>query len=404
MSRWSISGLIILILVISAGWVNRPLPADLRRVCPEDGGRRPDGTFFDPGREHRPSEYSVKIIDFTDQGELVDRCKLSDFLLEIKKPQIPVFVVIYVHGWKHDSDKGDDDLKQFTILISKIQAQFGKSRHVIGGFFSWPGRAGLTPVGENLSFWNRKAAADRVAISGNVAKLLAAVNSVRCQRGRSEDMVVGVGHSFGARILFSSVSYAILHDSQMKHPGFRGGTYGQISGAVDLTILLNPAFEASRYTSVDSLRRPLERFAQAQQPVLITISTNNDYATKFAFPTGQVVSGSWHERERSTVGNYPGYVTHVLSHSSDTRVAGNPDSPWWYDRFCHAGICLERTASEGERLNPGNPFIVARTDASIIDGHNDIWDDTFLEWIAAFVAKSTRLMRDPSCKAAPHYP
>ncbi|MPT27582.1 MAG: hypothetical protein E2602_11850 [Achromobacter sp.] len=201
MSRWRISALIIVLaLIVSAGWVHRPLVADEWRVCRENEGRRPDGTKFDPGRENRPSKYPVKIIDFTDQGELADRCQWSDFLLEIRDTDKPVFVVIYVHGWKHDGQQGDEDLNHFTRLIATLQQQFKDERHVIGGFIAWPGSAGLLPVSENLSFWNRKAAADRVSISGNVAKLLAAVNSVRCQRGKQEDMLSGsdiaLGHEY----------------------------------------------------------------------------------------------------------------------------------------------------------------------------------------------------------------
>lgn len=378
--------LVVLTLFISAGWVDRPLDSDKRRECPWNGATRADGTKFDPGTEDRPSKYPVKVIDFTDQGELADRCQWSDFLLEFRNTKKPVFVVIYVHGWKHDGNTEDQDLKHFTALIENIQRQFRHERHVIGGFLAWPGLAGLTPIGKNLSFWNRKTAADRVSISGNVTKLLAAVNSVRCWRNQPQDMVVAIGHSFGARILFSSVSSSMLHDSQMKHPGSVGGIYGRISAASDLTILVNPAFEASRYTAVDDIRRPLETFDLLQQPVLLIVSTSGDYATRFAFPAGQIVSGRWHERERSTVGNHPRFYTHVLSHST---VHG-PHPSWWYDKFCHNGLCLERRASDGERLNPGNPFIVALTDQSIIKNHSEIWNDAFIAWMGGFVVQSEK--------------
>lgn len=410
MSRWSISALIVLlILIISAGWISRPVEADMRRVCPMDGGTRPDGTKFDPGSEARPSDHPIKIIDFTDQGELADRCQWSDFLLEFRDTAKPVFVVIYVHGWKHDGRPKDEDLQEFTNLIDTVQKQFKESRHVVGAFFAWPGLAGLSPIGENLSFWNRKTAADRVSISGNVAKLLAAVNSIRCQRENIRDMVVAIGHSFGARILFSSVSYAVLHDSQMKHPGSRGGMYGRISGAADLTILVNPAFEASRYSSIDSLRRPLETFDEAQQPVLLTVSTTGDYATRFAFPAGQIISGRWHERERTTLGNHPDFSTHVISRKTVETDAPAGDPSWWYDKFCHRGICLERTASEKDQLNPGNPFIVARTDTSIIEDHSKIWTDTFVNWITAFVLRTEQGLtvngkRQGSCVSASNSP
>lgn len=238
MIRWPLFVAVpVLILFITAGWVTRDLEADRERVCREGHGKRPDGKSFDPGREPRPSADPVKFMEFTDQGELADRCQWSDFLLEIRNISAPVYVLLYVHGWKHDGRSVDDDLKHFKDVVAGLQKKVPEDAHVVGGFVAWPGRSGISPIDENLGFWSRKTASDRVSISGNVAKLLGAVNSVRRFRQDPRDMVVGIGHSFGARILFSSAAYAILHDSQMKHPGTRGGTYGRISGATDLIIL-----------------------------------------------------------------------------------------------------------------------------------------------------------------------
>ena len=54
-------------------------------------------------------------------------------------------------------------------------------------------------------------------------------------------------------------------------------------------MLLNPAFEASMFTAMHTIRRTQwsEAMGLEQKPLLLAISTNNDRATGWAFPVGQ---------------------------------------------------------------------------------------------------------------------
>jgi hypothetical protein len=45
---------------------------------------------------------------------------------------------------------------------------------------------------------------------------------------------------------------------------------------------------------------------------MITVSTDNDWATKTAFPIGQMLGLSFDERAQTTLGNYKRYYTHTL--------------------------------------------------------------------------------------------
>lgn len=195
--------------------------------------------------------------------------------------------------------------------------------------------------------------------------------------------MVAIGHSFSARILFGSVAPILLHNLQMSHPGVRGGRYSELRGPVDLTILLNPAFEASRYSTFDTSKRWQENFSPTQQPMLIAVSTTNDYATKFAFPIGQAISGRWNQRERTTLGNYVDYVTHNLT--STDQPGDKAGNRHWYDEFCEGELCLSRSVTD---FQAGNPFLVARTDSSVLDGHNGIWTPSFQEWMVAFIRRT----------------
>lgn len=343
------------------------------------------GQLYDPETTKRPSPKPIiKRVEFTDEGEVVDRCQWSDALFEVRGlpsngKRNSKLIVLYIHGWKHDGSPDDQDLLQFTELVRELDEAEGareESRDVVGIFVAWPGKALSVPVLDNLSFWSRKGGADRVSAAGNVTKFISSVNNVSRQQGSKEDFIVGIGHSFGGRILYSSVSPVLLHAIAMSHPGERFGTYGEVRGSVDLTVLLNPAFEASRYTAIDASRRPQEKFSNTQQPLLLSVSTENDSATRFAFPVGQVMGTRWKERERTTLGNYEPYRTHHLSHSEGVLPARGV----WYDSFCESGLCLAK-----DDPIMGYPFLVAKTDASVLDGHNGIWSPSFRKWLTDFI-------------------
>lgn len=376
-------------LILSAslsGCLSRDMDAGDQYECGYMKGIDPaTGKYFDPETTVRPSPKPiVKRVEFTDEGEVVDRCQWSDALYEVRgKPSVKQrnskLVILYVHGWKHDGDPDDEDLHHFTQFIKVLDGLESvrvQRRDVVGIFLSWPGKALNVPAMDNLSFWSRKGGADRVSTAGNVTKFISSVSNVSRQQGSQSDFVVGVGHSFGARILFSSVAPVLLHALAMSHPGERFGTYSEVRGSVDLTVLLNPAFEASRFTAIDASRRPQERFSNAQQPILISISTENDSATRLAFPLGQVMGTRWKQRERTTLGNYEPYRTHHLLQAT----APSPIGGVWYDNFCQQSLCLVRDDPVA-----GYPFLVAKTDSNVLDGHNGIWSTSFQKWLASFI-------------------
>lgn len=375
----------------TSGCLNRSLEAaENQYECEYNGAiDSTTGALYDPETTERPSPKPiVKRLEFTDEGEVVNRCAWSDALFEVKglpsqSQRNPKLIVFYIHGWKHDNSNDDEDLKQFTKLVQELDStelSRERPRDVIGIFISWPGKSLNIPILENLSFWGRKGGADRVSAAGNVTKFISsAYNASRIQNNK-DDYIVGIGHSFGARILYSSVSPILLHAMAVSHPGARLGTYGKIHGSIDLTILLNPAFEASKYTAIDASRRHQEEFNEAQPPLVLTISTETDLATKFAFPLGQIFGTRWRARERTTLGNYGAYRTHYLQEQEGSSSIDGV----WYDNFCTSGLCLVRD-------NPisGFPFIFAKTNGSVLPGHNGIWEPPFTKWLADFIEMSS---------------
>lgn len=392
------SVLVVVLAIVALGMVRywllpalwRPItePGEYQDECPEGGSQLTKYT-------HSPSG-AVRVIRLTDDGEFANRCDLTDVLYEIRNYKGPELIVWYIHGWKHNANPDDSDFKQFTALVKELDEQQhhlneDDRRHVVGIFIGWDGAVGPALL-RNLTFWNRKRAADRISQSAVVTKIIAAAKYARRQVDAdvtARDVTLMIGHSFGARILYTATSQVLIDEVQRNHPGFKQGSYGLMEGPADLILLLNPAFEASLFTAMHTIRRPnknwWERVSPQQQPLVVAISSENDMATSWAFPLGQRLAFATRERQRLTLGNYMPFVTHTLKGLTivDDQVV---DNDYWYDRFDAAGLQLLRTAER----QPGNPFIVARTTPEIVDGHNGIWGNALREWLIAFLGELHR--------------
>jgi hypothetical protein len=127
----------------------------------------------DPSFKPRPGSSSVKVIHLNDLGEFVDRCEFTDAILEIRwdrfrdmkkgnalmvtlvdrdQPSLAKFVVLYIHGWRHDGYGENKDLDRFGVLIRRLAESNKGTGQVTGIFPAWPGKSRIPPS-EMLSFW-----------------------------------------------------------------------------------------------------------------------------------------------------------------------------------------------------------------------------------------------------------
>ncbi|MFH1345432.1 MAG: hypothetical protein ABIL01_30155 [Pseudomonadota bacterium] len=359
----------------------------------------------DPRRICRPND-DVKVIRLTNSGEFADRCELTNALYELNwdRPTpkgsfgadtcpnaqpLPRLTVLYIHGWKHGADRSDTDLKNFTAFIGDLRKRHENKKQVIGIYVGWNASADLYGIFENASFWVKKKNADRIAQSAVVTKIVSALGAITKAAPDRKDQLITIGHSFGARMLFSATAQSLIYETEQAHPGFPKGQYRLVEGSADAVILLNPAFEASRYSAVDDVTRFDETFVQRQPPLIITVSTDNDWATRNAFPIGQWLGLARSERELTTLGNYKPFFTHSLR-SLAGGSCGTSGANSVSENFSAANLCLSRLNRAGGLVQPHNPFIVATTGSDIIDGHNGIWAGAFTAWLAELVTALER--------------
>ena len=237
----------------------------------------------DPRLTARPNyNGKVLIIRLTNLGSFVDRCELTDVLYELnwdhpphpnefrpdRKPDaksLPKFAVLYIHGWKHDASTDDSDLAHFSKLIEQLAVANAQKKQVLGVYIGWNATSKIWPLNlppfDNLTFWSKETIADRIAQSAVTTKIISSIGAVLSDSQAAANQFVAIGHSFGARLLFSATNQTLIYDTEKAHPGYPWGTYRPIQGMANSVILLNPAFEASRYTALDAVTRIEENFA-----------------------------------------------------------------------------------------------------------------------------------------------
>ncbi len=373
-------------------------------------------------------DYLLGFVEFDDQGWLWDRKQsdaVVDRLLARDALESGLLMVVYVHGWRHNASPGDDNVASFRETLRRIHAyehiasqnEGRPERKVAGIYVGWRGlSADLEPF-TTLSFWDRKNTADKIG-HGALTDLLVRLEEVQLSHLAVYDegknrlartKLIVVGHSFGGQMVYSALSQ-ILIDRFSGVEGEEPQTFG------DLVILVNPAFEAARFTPLHDLAGVRRWYPDGQLPLVTIFTSETDQATGVAFPLGRWFSTLFENyrdpdqklADRQTVGHFQPYRTHELRPRPEI---GKPASPMaeaeqktadfravqsarqeWIGLSSRNGWSLELGGAQLSHLGtsvPRNPFYVVSVDKRIIDGHGDIWNPTFLEFLRQFILFTT---------------
>ena len=152
-------------------------------------------------RMHRPesveeySDYSLAFIEFDDQGELWAPSQLDRALALLESRNQSRFgsaLVIYVHGWNNsasqrEEEEGKGSIYQFREILKRLKADHqqrfpGYEIPVVGVYLGWRGQVSTVPVIRELSFYNRRGAAERIAGASATAVIYRLLTSARTIR------------------------------------------------------------------------------------------------------------------------------------------------------------------------------------------------------------------------------
>lgn len=293
------------------------------------------------------NKFDLGIVEFSDQGMMYERKQFDNVLQLVKaESEKDLEIVVYVHGWKHSADFEDKNFRKFQKDIMPNFVREGT--RTVGLYVGWRGKVLKTsPVLQSITFYDRKNAADKVA-KGSVRELFSYLSAYRnnelSKPGRKVKLTI-IGHSFGGLIIYNSLAEVLMNsvvEANLKNPQ----TPRNAKPIADLILLLNPAFEASRFEPLfqaakDKLKKNGDWLYDAkQQPILISITSEADLATKYAFPVVRTLnsifeqesqidedveagSAYWNRIEKiantRTVGHIERYRTHMLDFDSELK-------------------------------------------------------------------------------------
>lgn len=394
--------------------------------------------YFD---QNVPDEaYTLGFIEFDDQGQLHQRSQMKAVTdhLNTQIAHNDILIVVFAHGWKHSAAPGDDNiatlrksLRRLSALESAISGDNPdvSARQVHGIYLGWRGTSVTLPLIKELSFWDRKSTAHKVGFGG-VTEVLARLEQVKETRdvmleGDSRTRLAVVGHSFGGAVIFSALSQLLMERSIDTY-----GPTGRVSdarGFGNLVVLINPAFEAERFSALSNAAHERRTYFSSQLPVLAVLTSESDKATKFAFPIGRWLSTLFEKTrdvERpnavtqeteiinqrkanvSAVGHFEPYRTHYLDaapqSSRDKTLTLEADIQQYYrtsaswendqpgGRIEFEGSVLERTENSIGR----NPYMVIRVNRELIRNHNDLDDPRIANFVRQLILISGQ-SRDP---------
>jgi hypothetical protein len=246
---------------------------------------------------------NVAVVEFSENGDFVDNGQLKAALdcisQERQKNRTGVVVMVFVHGWRHDSSWEDQNFRDFRAVLMRMalreaEAVGGTFRRVIGIYFGWPG-------GLLTQFTRRYESAQRIGRSAPIQRALQDIAKTTKEQSANEDVgspLVLAGHSMGALMLqtaFSALLEAGGFSSLTASPAqtqrcSKVLEHDRVVILPDLVLLLNSATD-SQITKkiIQQLKtRQVSKIVDCagrrfRAPLFISASSENDYATLWGF-------------------------------------------------------------------------------------------------------------------------
>ncbi len=347
-----------------------------------------------PPKSIQPRDgYSLAFIEFGEQGSYQDTSQVAK-AVELVRGTTKPLVITYVHGWHNNAVS--NDVARFSRFLSEIAHTPLIQRqgfHVVGVYLGWRGEITHVPVLTELSFYSRKAAAERLASNFDCFDAISSVaEAARRYHRRDRQYTILLGHSFGGLVVERAVAHAI--DAEM-----HGRSQQLNSLPADLTVVLNPASDS--VLSRQIIAALYQEKTENARPIFVSITSSADKATSSIFPIGTSLAAltksfnkvadpgaqGGQESERRFFTTTPGHNGALINH-----VATKLDSPFTPSPGLSAvemnlshplgddTVVLPKTGGGFElwqirRSSPVDvPYWNVQVDGNIVKNHGDIWN------------------------------
>lgn len=386
-------------------------------------------------------EFLLGFVEVDDQGQLRDRLQMNALMDSVYRlsSDDDVLLNVFVHGWHHNAAPGDSNIEGFKETLAKlsqIEHEYAKDkpRKVIGIYVGWQGESIDFPGLRYVTFWDRKNTAENVGYLG-ISELLLRLEQVthvkKTQRiedekksgltaagdnslQQSSSRLVIIGHSFGGAVVYNAASQILA--SRFVNSKIGKSYVGAVEGFGDLVVLLNPAFEATQFAPLYDLAQSRCSYRFSKRPRLAILTSETDYATKYAFWAGRVFSTLWEthntierkecggkrklimdegEADRNTVGHFAPLLTHELSKTKVQYKVAKPRPQelaalWQQQKEGKAMRYGNTELTHLGKTEPHNPYLNILVHSDVMDGHNDIFGDDLTDFIRMLILLSTQ--------------
>jgi hypothetical protein len=350
----------------------------------------------------RKDGYSLTFVEFGEQGSYQDPTQIENALALIKSTPRPL-VVTYVHGWQNNARSGDAE--RFSGLLRDLSESeiVRKARfNVIGVYLGWRGQLTKVPVMKELTFFSRKAAAERLASNFDCYDAIAAVSeAARKYHAADGQYTILLGHSFGGLVVERSVAHAINAE-------IHGRSEPAKSLPADLILLLNPASDS--ILTRQMIAALYSRHLENTREFVVSLTSTGDAATGLAFPLGTSLAAVTKgfnevrvpgmpvhsESERKFFTTTPGHNKFLINHKTEDMhktLPGHGQKAFDVN-LSHYGLAGHVfTTDDGagglklwhfQPVGAVNlPYWDVAVDPLIIKDHGDIWNERARAMMAA---------------------
>jgi hypothetical protein len=377
--------------------------------------------------------YVLGFVEFDDQGWLWSRKQLDAVMdrLREEERQQRIVILAFVHGWQHNAKYDDSNVemvRQNLRLLNRLERlnskREGRSpRKFVGVYAGWRGMAPKPWGLKNFSFWERKNTAHEVG-RGALCELFLRLEDLRnishiLHAGEKEQTrLIIVGHSFGGAATYSALA-SLLVERAIETIDENGNGHPP-RGFGDLVMLVNPAFEASRYGVLEDIATR-QTYLVSNLVNLAIFTSKTDDATKIAFPLGRRASTLFEKHQSgfeakanvTAVGHFTPYITHDLiatekvpsvKKSERLKEPTTEEMERTSERVVQLRTQSQRNTTEkragggdfayhfvGSDLkprpgrDPWMPLYVVSVDSKIIPDHNGIDRPAFLRFLRQFI-------------------
>lgn len=341
------------------------------------------------------SKILLSFIEINDQGLLRERPQLDSTIDAIKRRGKDQTILLFVHGWHHNAKADDRDVKIFRKMLNQyadLHKNKKGSAKVTGVYIGWRGDSWLAP--SFLSFWDRK----NVSIEVGQGALVEVLSLVEREASETKSRMISIGHSFGGSALFNA-SRNVLTSRTISAPAYLEKLPFPDSATIgDITIIVNPAFEAMQYWPLYSgMKNQLNKHngqpRSTSMPRMLILQGQRDWATRYAFPLGRAFVYPFESRASDSdsrdgspkykewrldmfgIGHFNGLNTHDLVAANDFNIDWSNCGKDIEGSDLSNGTWI--SPNTGISINPRDEYIPNYPywivyDKSVIKKHNDM--------------------------------